>query len=60
MLNSLIRYIKESFEEMKKVTWPTKKEAKRYTILVVGISAAVAAFLGGLDYVFSTMLKTLY
>ncbi|MCK5416521.1 preprotein translocase subunit SecE [Candidatus Parcubacteria bacterium] len=59
-MNSLIRYIKESFEEMKKVTWPTKKEAKRYTILVVGISAAVAAFLGGLDYVFSTMLKTLY
>jgi len=38
---------------MKKVTWPTKKETKNYTYLVVGVSLAVAAFLGTLDFFFS-------
>ena len=49
----IAKYIKASIEEMKKVTWPTKKETKNYTILVIGISLAVAAFLGALDYIFS-------
>lgn len=38
---------------MKKVTWPTKNEAKNYTILVIVISIAIAAFLGALDYLFT-------
>ena len=38
---------------MKKVTWPTKKETYSYTLLVIGISLAVAVFLGALDYIFS-------
>ncbi|MCK5061644.1 preprotein translocase subunit SecE [Candidatus Parcubacteria bacterium] len=49
----LVNYIKGSIEEMKKVTWPTKKETKNYTLMVVGVSLAVAAFLGSLDFVFS-------
>ncbi len=52
-MNKLITYIKGSAEEMKKVTWPTKKETKNYTYLVVGVSLAVAAFLGTLDSFFS-------
>ena len=46
-------YINGSVREMKKVTWPTKKEAKNYTFLVIGVSLAVASFLGALDYIFS-------
>ena len=38
---------------MKKVTWPTKKETYNYTLLVIGISLAIAAFLGVLDYIFN-------
>ncbi len=52
-MNKLINYIKGSIEEMKKVTWPSKKETKNYTLLVVGISLAIALFLGALDYVFT-------
>ena len=50
-------YIKGSAEEMKKVAWPTKNETKNYTLLVIGISLAVAAFLGALDYIFSFGLE---
>ncbi len=52
-MSKLANYIKGSVEEMKKVTWPTKKETQNYTYLVIGISLAVAAFLGALDYIFS-------
>lgn len=53
----LVNYIKGSMEEMKKVTWPSKKETQSYTVLVIGISLAVALFLGALDMVFSYGLK---
>jgi preprotein translocase subunit SecE len=49
----ITEYLKGSIEEMKKVTWPTKKEAKNYTLLVIGISLGVAAFLGLLDFIFN-------
>ncbi len=51
-MNTLITYIKDSIMEMKKVTWPTQKETRNYTILVIGISVGVALFLGLLDYIF--------
>ncbi|MFA5131061.1 MAG: preprotein translocase subunit SecE [Patescibacteria group bacterium] len=51
-MNSLITYIKDSVMEMKKVTWPTQKETRNYTVLVIGISVGVALFLGLLDYIF--------
>lgn len=52
-MNKIINYIKSSIEEMKKVTWPTRKETYRYTTLVIGISIGLALFLGALDYVFA-------
>ena len=58
-MNKLVKYIKASFVEMKKVTWPTKKETYQYTLLVIGISLAIAAFLGGLDFIFSFALELL-
>ncbi len=57
MANKLTNYIQGSIEEMKKVTWPSKKETKNYTLLVIGISLAIAAFLGALDYLFSWGFK---
>ncbi len=56
-MGKLANYIKASIEEMKKVTWPTKKETYQYTMLVIGISLAVAAFLGGLDFFFNWCLQ---
>lgn len=52
-MNKLSNYVKESVAEMKKVTWPTKKETYNYTLLVIGISIGVAIFLGILDYIFT-------
>ncbi len=51
-----IDFLKEVRVELKRVTWPTKKEAIRYTLVVIGFSLVVAAFLGGLDFLFSWLL----
>ncbi len=52
-MDKLFNYLKTAILEMRKVTWPTKKETYRYTMLVIGVSLVMAAFLGGLDYLFS-------
>ena len=50
-------FLRESFLEMKKVNWPTKNETLKYTLIVIGISVAVAVFLGALDFIFTTLLN---
>jgi len=57
--NKITAYFRTSYTELKKVTWPTPKETRNYTLLVIGISLAVAAFLGILDFGFTWMLQTL-
>ena len=57
-MNRLITFLKEAKAELMRVNWPTKKQAINYTLMVIGISLAVAAFLGSLDYLFSYILKT--
>ncbi len=50
-------FFKEVWTEVKKVNWPTRQETFRYTLLVIGISMAVAAFLGILDFIYIKILE---
>jgi len=52
----LIEYIKDTKSEMKHVSWPTKKQALSYTMLVLLISVVVAFFLGLVDFSLSELL----
>ncbi len=56
MLDKAINFLKEVQIEMKKVNWPTRKEIIKYTLIVVGISIVVAAYLGGLDILFKNII----
>ena len=56
-MNSIIKYIRDSKEELLKVTWPSKEKTINSTILVISVSIAIAAFLGGLDYGFNKLLE---
>lgn len=57
--NRAIKYLIECKEELKKVVWPTKKQLINHTWLVIGISLAVAAFLGLSDYLFNMGIEKL-
>lgn len=50
--NALIAYFENSYEEIRKVAWPTRNTAIRLTFLVLGFVIAVALVIGVLDYVF--------
>jgi len=52
----MVKYLIEAKQELKKVTWPTKKETTKHTLIVIGLSLFVAAFLGVLDFAFSRAL----
>jgi len=55
--NKAITFLKEVRLEMGKVNWPTRRQTIRYTLIVVGISAIVGAFLGALDFIFVFLLN---
>lgn len=50
-------FVKESLDELKKVTWPTRAEITRLTATVIVISAVVGIFLGGVDLVLTKILE---
>jgi preprotein translocase subunit SecE len=50
--NVVLRYFQETNVELRKVTWPTREATTRLTLIVLGATAAFAAFLGALDILF--------
>jgi len=56
-LTKINNFFKEVKAEIKKVDWLRKEEVIRYTLIVIAISFAVAIFLGGVDFIFTTFLK---
>ncbi len=54
--NVLQRYYRETMGEIRKVNWPTTKEALHLTRIVLIVLLVMAAILGLLDYVFSQII----
>ena len=57
-MDKITQFFKEARTELEKVNWPSKEQTINYTLVVIVISLATAAFLGVLDWVFETLLKT--
>ncbi|MBP9751244.1 MAG: preprotein translocase subunit SecE [Candidatus Moranbacteria bacterium] len=56
-MSKAVEFLKEAKAELEKVSWPTKEQIVRNTLIVIGISIATALFLGTLDYVFSRLAE---
>ncbi len=46
-------FLKEVRTELSKVSWPNRATVVKLTAVVIGVSALVGVYLGGLDYVFA-------
>ena len=44
-----IRFLRETYDELRKVVWPTPQELYRYTLVVVVTVAVIAAFIFAVD-----------
>ena len=56
MKASPLVFLKEVRSEMEKVSWASRQEALRLTLIVIGFSLAVALFIGGWDFVFTKLM----
>lgn len=52
----VIQYLREVRLELSKVTWPSREDTTRMTMIVVGASLIVALYIGGLDLLFTNLL----
>ena len=46
-------------EELKKVTWPTKEQTVRLTVIVIGISLIIGVYIGIIDVLLTKGLELL-
>jgi preprotein translocase subunit SecE len=53
----LATLLRELRGEIRKVVWPTRKEVMNLTAVVVALSAALGAFLGGIDFIFQEFFR---
>ncbi|MBM3121483.1 MAG: preprotein translocase subunit SecE [Chloroflexi bacterium] len=54
--NVIIRTLRETVAELRKVSWPTRQEATQLTIIVLVVVTAMSAFLGLMDYLFARLV----
>lgn len=56
-MTKFIQYLKDAYVELKKVVWPTRRQTRNYTIVVILMSLGVAIFFSVLDNVFNFILE---
>ncbi|MCD4760638.1 preprotein translocase subunit SecE [bacterium] len=56
-MSKITEYFKGAREELAKVVWPNRETAVNHTLMVIGVSVAVAIFLGAVDFLLSKVLE---
>jgi preprotein translocase subunit SecE len=49
----------EVVSELRRVTWPTREETMRLTLMVIAVAAAIGAFLSVVDIIFSRVMDVI-
>jgi preprotein translocase subunit SecE len=56
---SLFSFFTESWSELKKVRWPSRKELKNYSMIVFGTIVVIAVYFWVLDIVISAVIEAI-
>jgi preprotein translocase subunit SecE len=51
------QFLREVYDELRKVVWPTWGELYRYTLVVIFTVIVLGAFIGGVDYAVGEIAK---
>ncbi len=57
---SPIQFFRQVKQEVKKVTWPSKKEVMRATVMVLIIVAIASTFFFLVDMVFAAIVRSIF
>jgi len=55
-MNTPVVFLRETYDELRKVVWPTRNEVIRLTLVVIFISVIVGVYIGGIDYVLTQVI----
>jgi preprotein translocase SecE subunit len=55
----ITEYIKETQAEMKHVSWPSRKQAVSFALIIIVVSVSTALALAFFDFIFSKLLTLL-
>ena len=55
-----MRYFRQTWAELKKVHWPTRREATNLTVIVLAVTVAMSAFLGVVDWLSALFFSLLW
>jgi preprotein translocase SecE subunit len=58
-MNNIVVFVKESWAELKQVSWLTTPQMVASTWLVIILCAVVALYVGAVDFVLSFILRIL-
>ena len=53
--NALLRYFRQTYAELKKVRWPTRRELTNLSLIVLAVTAAMSGFLSIVDWLSSLL-----
>jgi preprotein translocase subunit SecE len=56
-IEGITSFFRESSAELKKVTWPTFKQIKVFTLVVIALTGIVGAYLGLLDLLLTQLVS---
>ncbi len=59
LVNKVTKFLRDARAELRKVTWPNRKELTTYTIVVIAITIIVSLFVGPADWLFSQLFGLL-
>jgi len=54
-----LKYLYEVDSELKKVTWPTRQQVIRLSVIVIVVSVGIGLYLGALDFAFTSLMSIL-
>jgi preprotein translocase subunit SecE len=52
-----VRAFGDVVSELRRVTWPTREETTRLTIMVIAVAAVIGTFLGLIDLAFTRIMS---
>ncbi|OGO13301.1 MAG: preprotein translocase subunit SecE [Chloroflexi bacterium RBG_13_66_10] len=55
--NVVVRLVRETVAELRKVNWPTPREARNLTLIVLVVLGITSSILGFLDFLFSQFFR---
>ncbi len=51
------QFIQDTYNELKKVVWPTRQTTTNLTVVVITVSLTVGVLLGGMDWLFTELVR---